>query len=100
MRVIGVDHLCQSCTQADAHVGRHLWAWLAEVRAAGWKNYSEIRRSFPNVRTLKNGHMSFELAGAQIVLVALVNFETQVVLITEIMEIDAARETRSAGGLA
>jgi mRNA interferase HigB len=60
-----------------------LSAWEAEVRAARWRNWADMKAAYPSASWLENGRVVFNIKGNDFRLVARVHFQLGQVLIEQ-----------------
>lgn len=83
MRVIALATLRTFLNAAPAHADARepVMAWYREVKAADWRNPSEIKRDFRSASILKDGRVVFNIAGNKYRIVVWVNYPYRVVYI-------------------
>ncbi len=55
--------------------------WYSDTKAANWKNFSEVKRTFNTVDSVGNDRYVFDIKGNQYRLVALIIFKVRTVFI-------------------
>ncbi|MCY3852043.1 MAG: type II toxin-antitoxin system HigB family toxin [Gammaproteobacteria bacterium] len=83
MRVIALAALRAFLNAAPAYADARepAMAWCREVKAADWKNPSEIKRDFRSASILKDGRVVFNIAGNKYRIVVWINYPYRVVYI-------------------
>lgn len=83
MRVLGRDKLEAFKREHPAARGP-LIAWEAEVRAAQWGKWADIKAAFPSASWLENGRVVFDIKGNDFRLVAQVHFRFGQVIVERV----------------
>jgi mRNA interferase HigB len=60
----------------------HLDAWFAEVQRATWKNSAELKQQYRSASVVSAERVVFNLKGNEFRLVAAINYDYQVLLVT------------------
>ena len=83
MRVIALATLRMFLNAAPAHADARepVMAWYRVVKAADWKNPSEIKQDFRSASILKDGRAVFNIAGNKYCIVVWINYPYRVVYI-------------------
>ena len=83
MRVIALATLRTFLNAAPAHADARepVMAWYREVKAADWKNPSEIKQDFRSASILKDGRAVSNIAGNKYRIVVWINYPYRVVYI-------------------
>lgn len=80
MRVLGRDKL-DEFKRKHPTARAPLNAWEAEVRAARWEKWADIKAAFPSASWLAHGRVVFNIKANEFRLVARVHFQLAQVLI-------------------
>lgn len=72
--IIANKEILDGYVQTHAQVAAPLNKWIVEVRAATWKNHSDLKSTFPSADYVKNGRYVFNIGGNRYRLVAVVLF--------------------------
>ena len=83
MRVLGRDKLEEFKRKHSVARGP-LNAWEAEVRAAQWRKWADVKAAFPSASWLEKGRIVFDIKGNHFRLVALVHFRLGQVLVERV----------------
>ena len=81
--VLGIDVL-EKATKRHADLRGSGSAWLKVARSQSWKSLAEIRRTWRDTDCVE-GETIFNVKGNSYRLFALVNYETQTIIITKVM---------------
>jgi mRNA interferase HigB len=83
MRVVGQKLLYDF---ADVHpdVKQRILAWIAEVEAATWRTFHELRQQFGSASSVGNKRVVFNLKGGRYRLLVKVRYDSQLVLVERI----------------
>ena len=83
MRVIALAALRTFLNAAPAYADARepAMAWYRVVKAADWKNPSEIKRDFRSASILKDGRVVFNITGNKYRIVVWINYPYRVVYI-------------------
>jgi len=61
--------------------GKAIDKWYEDTKAANWKNFSEVRKTFNTVDSVGNDRYVFDIKGNQYRLIALIIFKVRTVFI-------------------
>lgn len=73
--------ILQAFIQQHPDVENALEKWYRETKAANWKNFSELKKTFNTVDSVGNDRYVFDIKGNQYRLVALILFKVRTVFI-------------------
>lgn len=79
MKVLGADILAKA-QRTHAGARARLSAWKAEVDAACWRSFKDVKESFPATDMVKK-RLVFDIGGNKYRLIAGVDFEAEIVRI-------------------
>lgn|SRR5690348_5194889 len=82
MRIISVGRL-KAFWEQPGHrdAEQALRAWVKVVRAAGWRNPTEIKRMFNSADILRDGRVVFDISGNKYRLVVWINYDYGVIYV-------------------
>ncbi len=83
MTVLGIDVL-ERAMKRHADLRAPGAAWLKVARSQSWKSLAEVRRTWRDTDCV-SGEIIFNVKGNSYRLIALVNYETQTIIITKVM---------------
>jgi mRNA interferase HigB len=83
MRIIALSTLKAFWKNAPAHkdAAGPVLAWYRQVRAADWKQPSEVKADFASASILKDGRVVFNIAGNKYRLVVWINYSYRIVYV-------------------
>lgn len=79
--VIISKSILQAFIQKHPDVENALGKWYSDTKAADWKNFSEVKKTFNTTDSVGNDRYVFDIKGNQYRLVALIIFKVRTVFI-------------------
>ena len=81
MRLVGKEKI-QSLLRSDESARTWLYAWIAELANANWKQPVDVGHQFPNVRQTESGDFVFPIANCNKEVCIQIAFQQGVAVIT------------------